>query len=169
MEMKVCKNSKELYAELMKRVNVALDTDVADIIKDVMTDHIVTDVYEEYEPKMYARRYNQSGNDINSPFDDTDNIGLLDPNNIISTIDGDGGLKVENITLGSRYYYDGGQRKISSNAGQPIAEVIETGIGYDIGMKPRSFMQNTHDDLEQNHYHTEAMKQSLKKQGLEVK
>ena len=158
--MKVCKNSKELYAEIMKRVNIALDTDVADVVKDVMTDHIAQDVYDVYEPKAYNRRLNQDG--------------LLDPNNIISTIDGEGRLKVENVTLGSKYYYDNGQRKISQNSGEPIAEVIETGQGYDIhGWEydgvPRPFMKNTHDDLEQNHYHTEAMKQSLKKQGLEVK
>ena len=166
---KVCKNIKELEKELMKRINTALDTDVADVVRDVMTDHIAQDVYDEYVPSMYVRRYNQSGNDINSTFDDTDNTGLLDPNNIVATIDGDGGLKVENVTLGSRYYYKNGERKISRNAGKPIAEVIETGEGYDIGGFPRPFMENAHNDLEQNHYHTEALKQSLKKQGLEVK
>ena len=132
------------------------------------------DVYDKYHPKRYMRRYNQSGNAISSPFDDTDNTGLLDPNNIIFTIDGEGGLLVENITLGSKYYFYGGERRISDNAGEPIAGVIETGQGYDVGGwaydgVPRPFIQNTHDDLEQNHYHTEAMKRSLKKQGLEVK
>ena len=170
----ICKNLKELETELYKRINKALDEDVADTVKEVMTDHIVSDVYDKYIPKMYMRRYNQSGNAINSPFDDTDNTGLLDPNNIISTIDGEGGLLVENITLGSKYYFYGDERRISDNAGEPIAGVIETGQGYDIGGwaydgVPRPFIQNTHDDLERNHYHTEAMKRNLKKQGLEVK
>ena len=170
----ICKNLKELEKELYKRINTALDTEVADTVKEVMTDHIVQDVYDKYHPKMYMRRYNQSGNAINSPFDDTDNTGLLDPNNIVSTIDGEGGLLVENITLGSKYYFYGGERRISDNAGEPIVGVIETGQGYDIGGwaydgVPRPFIQNTHDDLKQNHYHTEAMKRSLKKQGLEVK
>ena len=117
------------------------------------------------------RRYKQSGNDIGSPFDDTDNIGLLGQENIISTIDGDGNLFVQNMTLGSRYYYDATGWHISKNAEKPIAGVIETGRGYDVlgNATPRPFIQNTHDDLEQNHYHTEAMKRSLKKQGLEVK
>ena len=170
----ICKNLKELEKELYKRINTALDTEVADTVKEVMTDHIVSDVYDKYIPKMYMRRYNQSGNAINSPFDDTDNTGLLDPNNIISTIDGEGGLLVENITLGSKYYFYGGKRRISDNAEEPIAGIIETGQGYDIGGwaydgVPRLFIQNTHDDLERNHYHTEAMKRSLNKQGLEVK
>ena len=149
----ICKNLKELEKELYKRINTALDTEVADTVKEVMTDHIVSDVYDKYIPKMYMRRYNQSGNAINSPFDDTDNTGLLDPNNIISTIDGEGGLLVENITLGSKYYFYGGKRRISDNAGEPIAGVIETGQGYDIGGWAydgvhRPFIKNTQDDLE---------------------
>lgn len=167
--MKLCRNSKELSNEIMKRVNIALDSDVADIVRDVMTDHILQDVYDKHIPRQYIRRYNQSGNAINSSFDDTDNTGLLDPNNIISMINGEGALKVENVTLGSKYYYVDGEQKISKNANKPIAGIIETGIGYDIGMFPRPFMTNTHEDLEQNHYHTKALKQSLTKQGLEVK
>ena len=167
----ICKNLKELEKELYKRINTALDTEVADTIKEVMTDHIIRDVYDAWEPQAYMRRYNQSGNDIGSPFDDTDNIGLLGQENIISTIDGDGNLFVQNMTLGSRYYYDATGWHISKNAEKPIAGVIETGRGYDVlgNATPRPFIQNTHDDLEQNHYHTEAMKRSLKKQGLEVK
>lgn len=164
-------NFKDLEKEIMKRINFALDEDVADTVKDVMTDHIIQDVYEAYEPRMYVRRYNQSGNDINSPFDDSDNTGLLDPNNIISTIDGEGGLSVQNITLGSRYYYKGRKRRVSSHAGEPIAEVIETGKGYDVwkDAEPRPFMQNTHDDLKDNNFHIKALKEGLRKQGLEVK
>ena len=167
----ICKNLKELEKELYKRINIALDTDVADTVKEVMTDHIVRDVYDAWDPQAYMRRYNQSGNDIGSPFDDTDNVGLLNQENIISTIDGDGNLFVQNMTLGSRYYYDAKGWHISKNAEKLIAGVIETGRGYDVlgNTDPRPFMENTHDDLEQNHYHTEAMKRSLKKQGLEVK
>lgn len=168
----ICKNLNELEKELYKRINKALDEDVADTVKEVMTDHIVSDVYDAWEePMAYMRRYNQSGNDIRSPFDDTDNLGLLSSENIISTIDGNGNLLVQNMTLGSRYYYDAKGWHISKNAEQPIAGVIETGHGYDVlgNTEPRPFIQNTHDDLERNHYHTEAMKRSLKKQGLEVK
>ena len=72
----ICKNLKELETELYKRINKALDEDVADTVKDVMTDHIISDVYDAYEPVAYQRRYN--------------NGGLLDANNIISTM-GDNG------------------------------------------------------------------------------
>lgn len=166
---KVCKNIKELEKELMDCINIALDTNVADMVRDVMTDHIARDVYDKYNPKAYQRRKNQSGNDIGSPFDDTNNTGLLDPNNIISTIDGNGNLAVQNVTLGSRYYYENGEKKISQNAGEPIAEVIETGEGYDIGHFSRPFMQNTHDEIKEHNYHVEALKDGLRKLGLEVK
>lgn len=154
----ICKNLKELEKELYKRINTALDTEVADTVKEVMTDHIVSDVYDVYEPVAYQRRYN--------------NGGLLDANNIISTMGDNGELFVQNITLGYPTYFIPGINKhfISANADSFITPVIEYGKGYDvIDIVPRPFIQNTHDDLERNHYHTEAMKRSLKKQGLEVR
>lgn len=160
----ICKNLKELEKELYKRINTALDTEVADTVKDVMTDHIIQDVYEVYEPTEYQRRY--------------DDGGLLDPDNIIATLGNNGEMLVQNVALGnntvymedsiSRVYYS------SYNINKFIAPIIETGIGYDVGgwkydCVPRPFIKNTHDDLKEHHYHTQAMKQSLKKQGLEVK
>lgn len=160
----ICKNLKELEKELYKRINTALDTEVADTVKEVMTDHIIQDVYDKYEPKLYQRRYNDGG--------------LLDPENIIATLGDDGELLVQNITLGADTVYgqdpSGFGYYNSRNANEFITPIIETGIGYDVSKwkyngVPRPFMENTHNDLEQNHYHTEALKRSLKKQGLEVK
>ena len=154
----ICKNLKELEKELYKRINTALDTDVADTVKEVMTDHIIRDVYDKYDPAVYQRRYNSGG--------------LLDSENIIATMGNDGELLVQNVTVGSDTYYIPNIKKTfkSANADKFITPVIEYGRGYDVvDIEPRPFIQNTHDDLEQNHYHTEAMKRSLKKQGLEVK
>ena len=154
----ICKSLKELEKELYKRINIALDTDVADIVKDVMTDHIIQDVYEAYEPTVYQRRYT--------------NGGLLDSENIIATMGNNGELLVQNVALGNEYYYIPSIKRSfqSANADKFISPIIEYGTDYDVvDIFPRPFMQNTHDDLEKNHYHTQAMKQSLKKQGLEVK
>ena len=154
----ICKNLKELEKELYKRINIALDTEVADTVKEVMTDHIIQDVYDAYEPTAYQRRY--------------DDGGLLDPDNIIATLGNNGEMLVQNITLGSEYYYIPSIKRSfrSANADKFISPIIEYGIDYDVvDVFPRPFIQNTHDDLAQNHYHTQAMKQSLKKQGLEVK
>lgn len=170
----VCKSLKELQNAIQDKIDYALLTDVADTVSDVMTDHITKDVYDKYNPHMYQRRFNQSGNDIDSLFDDTDNVGLLNPENIISSIENSNILTVENVTVGSKYYFYGGERRISQNAGDLISGVIETGDGYDIhgwvydGM-PRPFIQNTREDLKNNKYHVIALKQGLKKQGLEVK
>lgn len=154
----ICKNLEELEKELYKRINKALDEDVADTVKEVMTDHIVSDVYDAYEPVVYQRRYS--------------NGGLLDINNIIATMGDNGELFVQNITLGNSTYFIPEINKgfISANVDKFITPIIEYGTGYDVvDIEPRPFIQNTHDDLERNHYHTEAMKRSLKKQGLEVK
>ena len=123
-----------------------------------MTDHIIRDVYDKYDPSVYQRRYNSGG--------------MLDSDNIIATMGNDGELLVQNVTVGSDTYYIPNIKKTfkSANADKFITPVIEYGQGYDVvDIEPRPFIQNTHDDLEQNHYHTEAMKRSLKKQGLEVK
>ena len=162
-------NLKELETELRKRIQNALTNEVNDVVKDVMQDHIISDVYDKYDPVMYARKMN--------------NGGLLDRNNIVSDFKGALRLSVKNITLGDKYYglhtynKSGGYTStpmISKNYNKPITEVIETGQGYDVeGWEydgvPRPFMRNSCEDLRDNHYHTIAMKNGLKRQGLEVK
>lgn len=167
---------KELESVLNKKIQTALQTEVKEIVRDVIIDHIFTDVYDVYDSAIYWRRLTQTGLDSGSPFDDSENTGLLDPNNLRFTFDGKGGMIVENITLGSRYYYEynNGQPvwKISKNAGKYIAPIIESGNGYDVfgdTMIPRPFMKNSYKDLKVNHYHTQALKLGLQKQGLEVK
>lgn len=151
---------KELEKELQKRIDIALLNDVYETVRDVMVDHIIEDVYEKYESRYYERRYNDDG--------------LLDPENIIAaTLKGE--LAIQNVTLGTDTFYKKNNRYYTSqNANKYITPVIETGIGYDVDSWeyygiPRPFMQNTHDDLEKNHYHTHSLKIGLQKQGLEVK
>ena len=152
----ICKNLKELEQELYKRINTALDTDVANTIKNVMSNHIRDDVYNKHKPKYYSRRGS--------------NGGLADTENLKATLSE---LFVQNVTLGSKTFYSKHAQGYvpSGNANKFITPIIESGVGYDAwdDAFPRPYVQNTHDDLEQNHYHTEAMKRSLKKQGLEVK
>lgn len=165
----IVNNLKELERELKKRVENALVTEVSDVVTDVMYQHIGLDVYDVYNPIEYDRRFDEDG--------------LLDRNNILPVLQGDMKLSVKNITLGNKhvnlrkYYKSGGYLStpiISKNYNKPIANVIETGQGYDVHRweydgVPRPFMKNTHDDLKDNHYHTIALKEGLKRQGLEVK
>ena len=82
----ICKNLKELEKELYKRINTALDTEVADTVKNVMSDHIRDDVYNKYKPEYYIRRGS--------------NGGLADPENLNATLGSDGELFVQNIKIG---------------------------------------------------------------------
>ena len=158
---------KELEKELQKRINNALNSEVADVVKYKMEDHIISDVYNVYDPEVYVRRYT--------------NGGLIDPNNIVAYAE-HGTLTVKNITIGDKYvsinhYTATGHTStptVSQNYNKPIAGVIETGKGYDVhGWQydgvPRPFMKNTRDELEQSHLHTKVLKQGLIRQGLNVK
>lgn len=160
----VCKNLKELQNALQDKIDYALLTDVSHTVTEVMTDHIARDVYDVYlpiditNPHQYVRR--------------EDNGGLIDPNNINSSIEKNV-LIVENNTLGAPEYGIGNEVFSSQNKDKEIAGVIETGKGYDIhGWEydgvPRPFIQNTREDLKNNKYHVIALRQGLKKQGLEV-
>lgn len=155
---KVCKNSQELYNELMKMINESLKDDVAPIVKKVMLDRIDEEVYRKYEPSMYMRRGEDGG--------------LADPDNIVSEIVYDGCLSVTNETLGREFYFDkSGDTIRSDNADKPIAEIIETGEGYDCWDKafPRPFMQPTVDKLKETDLVEIVLKKSLEMKGLEVK
>lgn len=161
----ICKSLKELQNALQDKIDYALLSDVSHTITEVMTDHIARDVYDVYSPV-----------DITNPHQYTrreDDGGLIDPNNINSSIEKNM-LIVENNTIGVPEYGIGNKVFHSQNKNKEIAGVIETGKGYDIhGWEydgvPRPFIKNTRYDLANNKYHVKALKQGLKKQGLEVK
>ena len=173
----IVNNLSELKAEIEKRVSSTLQNEAANKVEDKMVDEIYKTVYT-YDQISYTRRYFASGLDIGSVFDDTDNTGLADVNNIVSTVNGCT-LTVENMTLGSHYYFNverdkngkiTKRRYVSKNSGKPIAGVIETGIGYDVWDDPipRPFIANTRDALRNSKIILNAMKRGLSRQGLEV-
>lgn len=162
----VCKNFKELEKKIAKRIDNALNEEVADTITNVMRHFIREDVYDSYEPGIYKRRMEDGG--------------LIDRDNIQAVTDKNGTLYVTNVTLGSPNYTKWSKKKKklvsykSKNAGKPIAEIVETGIGYDFGGweydgEPRPFMHDTLEAVEKNKYHVKALKYGLQRQGLDVK
>ena len=155
---KVCKNSQELYNELMERINKSLLDDVAPMVEKTMLEHIENDVYRAYSPSSYMRRGEKDK-------------GLLDPENIITTPEHDGCISISNQTLGREFYFYEREPVRSDNADKPIAEIIETGEGYDYwdNAFPRPFMKNTVDEIKTEKKHIEKLKDGLKKLGLEVK
>ena len=97
----------------------------------------------------------------------------MDISNINSSIEGDT-LVVENNTMANPYIFVQGKMIKSDKAGQELAPIIETGWGYDFGDwtyygVARPFMYNTKEDLRDNKYHVIALRQGLKRQGIEVK
>lgn len=169
---KICGNLAELQKELQNIINDVLAKDVNDVVKDVMLQHIEDDVYGTYSSEAYLRRGIQDGKSLESRYDDTFNKGLKNGDNIIGVVTSNE-LVVTNNTLGSKYYYKNNKKKISRNAEKPIANVIETGNGYDVkGWQyygiPRPFMQNTNDEILKSKLHYKALKKGLTKRGLEV-
>lgn len=154
---KVCKNLQELRNEIMKRVNASLKEDVGEKVKEIMLEHIETDVYNSYEPKTYSRR--------------GDDGGLSDPDNIVVQREYDGAVSIENVTVGREFYFQDREAIRSDNADSPLAPIIETGKGYDYWNKsfPRPFVKNTVEEIVQDKIIENTLKEGLKKQGLEVK
>lgn len=154
---KVCKNLQELRNEIMKRVNASLKEDVGEKVKEIMLEHIETDVYNAYEPKTYSRR--------------GDDGGLSDPDNIVVQREYDGAVSIENVTVGREFYFQDREAIRSDNADSPLAPIIETGKGYDYWNKsfPRPFVKNTVEEIVQDKIIENTLKEGLKKQGLEVK
>lgn len=189
-------------------VKMSMAEEVFPAVQNKMLHHIIEDVYEVYDPSWYitGRRYIWTGADAYSAYDDTDNSGLMDKDNIrfyIHSSNGQISMSILNETLGARFYKspaiaknrNRGKRKIRSlnelieeirhrrsnatgllsrNAGRPIAEVIETGYGYDVrnweydGV-PRPFMKNTAKDLEQNKDHIKAFVYGMRAKGYDIK
>ena len=154
---KVCNNLQELRSEIMKKVNISLKEYVGEKVKEVMLEHIETDVYNAYEPKTYLRRGN--------------NGGLSDPDNIVVQREYDGAISIENVTVGREFYFQDREPIRSNNADRPLTPIIETGKGYDYWSKafPRPFVNNTVDEIVQEKIIENTLKEGLKKQGLEVK
>ena len=147
--MATFKSLKELNAYLQKQVQATMQKEVAEVVKDVIQDHVQKDVYDKYDPIEYIR-FGHDG-------------GLIDRRNIESRPIEDG-IEVENITT---------HRNLRNTGDKYIPEVIETGVGYDIlggydYEKPRPFIANSREDLRKSGDHVQALKEGLKKKGFKV-
>lgn len=149
--MKLCKNFSELEKELYARIDASMVTDINRLVKEKMSEHVQSDVYDKYTPKTYERRY--------------DNDGLSDINNMMAEYSmSNHSLTVQNLTVGNSNYVpqDGF-----------IAPIIESGEGYHYHFKyfdkPRPFIHNTYEDLLSSKEYIDTLKKSLQRQGLNVK
>ena len=139
-------NLKELQSFLKSKINKSLIENVSPVVIETMNDSVDSIVYSEYSPVMYERRMDKGG---------LSDISIMD-GELIS----DGVLSVSN--------------------GQPdnLVETVITGDGYIFHPwngkrgayeKPRDFISNTVETLKKTKRHVNALREGLKKQGINVK
>lgn len=123
-----------------KQIQDTMVNEVADTVKDNMTEAVHTSVYDAYSPQYYKRRMNNGG------LSDTHNMEVTEIQN---------GISVHNAAP-----LDNGRNDYS----------LDDIIVYGLGNQPfeRDFYAETADKLQENQEHTEALKQGLKKRGIEV-
>ncbi|MEG1491670.1 MAG: hypothetical protein RR394_05395 [Oscillospiraceae bacterium] len=97
-------------------IDFALETEVAEVLKQKVRESVYANVYAAYSPKMYLRRQ--------------DDGGLSDTENYLVSLSGEHTLELLNISS------DDGN-------GRHITDVVESGVGYDFwdGAFARPFME----------------------------
>ena len=136
----------EIEKKIQSKIKSAMQNELSKESKTVMQMHVVTDVYNVYEPTSYSRSYDQGG--------------LLDRDNIETTMISNNTLKVKNI------------RK-DEETGRMVDKIVEYGKGYwtsylDDLIGARPFIHNTFEELK-NGKARDAIKRGLIREGLNVK
>ena len=135
---------RQLEAAINKKITSVLKNEIAKEVVQTMQEHIESDVYSVYDPVKYERKGYHGG--------------LIDPNNIEVSMMDDNTISVENIR------FDGDRE---------VAQIIESGQGYTYDFPyngvPRPFTENTRIELKSTNKLQQAMRQGLKKRGLDVK
>lgn len=134
------KNLNSLCRHIEKQIQDTMVNEVADTVKDNMTEAVHTSVYDAYSPQYYNRRMNNGG------LSDTHNMEVTEIQN---------GISVHNAAP-----LDNGRNDYN------LDEIIV----YGLGNQPfeRDFYAETAERLQENQEHMEALKQGLKKRGIEV-
>lgn len=135
------KNLNSLCRHIEKQIQDTMVNEVADTVKDNMTEAVHTSVYDAYSPQYYNRRMNNGG------LSDTHNMEVTEIKN---------GISVHNATP-----LDNGRNDYSLDD-----IIVNRGVlGYP---QSRDFYAETAERLQENQEHMEALKQGLKKRGIEV-
>lgn len=134
------KNLNSLCRHIEKQIQDTMVNEVADTVKDNMTEAVHTSVYDAYSPEYYKRRMNNGG------LSDTHNMEVTEIQN---------GISVHNAAP-----LDNGRNDYN------LDEIIV----YGLGNQPfeRDFYAEIVERLQENQEHTEALKQGLKKRGIMI-
>jgi len=143
-------NLQQLEQYLKEKINESLQVEVAEMVKDKISQHTQTDVYDKYDPVFYKRRY-------------FDNGGLGDETRMGSKLVSDGILEVQdNNDFNHPWAYThGGYGDIDTD--KSLAYNIEFGYGdmdepYN---RPRPFIEKTREEIQGKSLHTLTMKKAL--------
>lgn len=135
------KNLASLMKHIEKDAQETLETEVAETVKDHMSETIQLNVYNSYSPLTYERREEQGG--------------LIDKNNMEATVNGNT-LTVKDIAP-----LDNG------NTQYELGAIIEFGWGNMPFERP--YYDDTEERLLATNDHVKAMKQGLREKGYKVK
>jgi len=141
-----------LEAEIQKQINSVLKQEMSEMIKEKISQHVKTDVYDVYpNPIEYERRDLQNGS-------------LGDEERMDSHLIGDGVLEVVNNNDFNHpwAYNHEGYGDIDTN--KSLTFNIEYGYGDKdtVWNKSRSFIENTREEIRSKNLHIETMKSALK-------
>ena len=146
---------RQLIQDHVKKIAVE---EMAESVKQVESDEIEKEVYEQYSPTQYIRR--------------KENEGLIDKNNMqVYSNETDKGINIEitNDTKGNENY--------KNHEVGFIDEIIEKGEGYtwenseiaNMQPYPRPFTEKTIENLQQNKQYIDVLKKEMQKLGYKIK
>lgn len=135
-------NLNSLYQHLEEQIQDVMRNEVADTAKEIVRDAVQTDVYDVFEPKIYARRM--------------DNGGLSDTENYsVEEIQDGNGIIIKNDT------------PLDNGRDTPrLDEIVVYGEGR--SPFPRDFYSGASGMLERSKAHVSALKSGLKDLGIDV-
>jgi hypothetical protein len=140
---------KNIMPDIKKKIDSALDNEVADAVKDVVGMNIWRNVYDAYSPIVYVRR--------------EDNDGLIAPENLKHEVK-NGTLRVWNIAKPNR--------DPAYDDGFPLKGYLDVHIVQGYGdmdepwNEPRPFYESAEAELEEDKAHINALDAALEKKGL---
>lgn len=155
---------KELEKYLQNAINKSLDKEVAKAVKEQIQIAVDEVVYQSGTPVKYERRggniYGGMGNPIGT--------GSLSDINEMNHIVNNGQLIVTDDAKRNENYKFAG---IGYDTNKSLTENIVEGYGnksywYN---KPRDFIEKAKENLRQDKYHVEALKEGLERQGFDVR
>ena len=152
------KNLSELISYVKKQASDVLQNEVAEVVKQNMSETIIEETYTAYESEA-IEPYERRGLDG----------GLADTSNMVVERIDDTTIIIRNLTPGNDSY--------SIYTDGPIDRIIVYGTGYQWDRSkiyrlqpfPRDFYAGTKARLEKNKNHIIAFKNGLKKRGLNIK